>query len=77
MFISYSKTFESQTREPASGLRAKCLAVWYDTSLIPGDSFRDVIMSDSRKPLRAKSSCDIGSPLPTIRFLPGRMPWRN
>src|SRR6516165_12826454 len=46
IFISYSKGFQVQTEQLASELRAKGFSVWYDTSLVPGDSFREVITSE-------------------------------
>jgi class 3 adenylate cyclase/tetratricopeptide (TPR) repeat protein len=46
IFISYSKGFQAQTQELANELRAKGFSVWYDTSLVPGDNFREVIMSE-------------------------------
>jgi TolB-like protein len=46
VFISYSKEFGPQTKQLAEELEHKGFTVWYDTSLVPGDSFRDVIMSE-------------------------------
>jgi class 3 adenylate cyclase len=46
IFISYSKSFHAQTEQLANELRAKGFSVWYDTSLVPGDSFREVITSE-------------------------------
>jgi adenylate cyclase len=46
IFISYSKATAAQTEQLAKELQAKGFTVWYDTSLIPGDSFRDVIVSE-------------------------------
>jgi TolB-like protein/Tfp pilus assembly protein PilF len=46
IFISYSKGYQAQTEQLAKELRAKGFSVWYDTSLVPGDSFRDVIISE-------------------------------
>src|ERR1700680_4720278 len=46
IFISYSKGSQAQTQQLADELRAKGFTVWYDTSLLPGDSFRDVITSE-------------------------------
>src|SRR5215510_12683109 len=46
VFISYSKGYQAQTEQLAKELRAKGFSVWYDTSLVPGDSFRDVIISE-------------------------------
>src|SRR5215475_781540 len=46
IFISYSKGSQAQTEQLANELRAKGFTVWYDTSLVPGDSFREVIMSE-------------------------------
>jgi hypothetical protein len=49
IFISYSKNSKVQTEQLANELRSKGFSVWYDTSLVPGDSFRDVIMSELGK----------------------------
>src|SRR5262245_53975913 len=46
IFISYSKGSAAQTERLANELRSKGFTVWYDTSLVPGDSFREVIMSE-------------------------------
>src|SRR5215475_1242204 len=46
IFISYSKGFQAQTEQLANELRGKGYSVWYDTSLVPGDSFREVITSE-------------------------------
>jgi adenylate cyclase len=46
IFISYSKGSKAQTQQLADELRAKGFTVWYDTSLVPGDSFRNVITSE-------------------------------
>jgi hypothetical protein len=46
VFISYSKGSQAQTRQLADELRAKGYMVWYDTSLVPADSFRTVITSE-------------------------------
>ncbi len=46
IFISYSKASKAQVEQLANELRGKGFTVWYDTSLIAGDSFRDVIMSE-------------------------------
>ena len=46
IFISYSKESKAQTEELAKELQAKGFTVWYDASLVPGDSFGDVIMSE-------------------------------
>jgi adenylate cyclase len=46
IFISYSKSSKAQTEQLAQELRGKGFTVWYDTSLVPGDSFRDVITSE-------------------------------
>lgn len=45
IFISYAKKGHSQAELLANELQAKGFSVWYDTSLVPGDSFRDVILS--------------------------------
>src|SRR5215470_153215 len=46
IFISYSKEFGHQAQQFAEELQTKGFTVWYDTSLVPGDSFRDVIMAE-------------------------------
>ena len=46
IFISYSKQSQAQAKELAQELRAKGLSVWFDTSLVPGDNFSDVIMAE-------------------------------
>jgi adenylate cyclase len=46
IFISYSKGSKAHTRQLADELRARGFTVWYDTSLVPGDSFRNVITSE-------------------------------
>jgi TolB-like protein len=46
IFISYSKQSKAETEQLATELQAKGFSVWYDTSLVPGDSFRDVIISE-------------------------------
>ena len=45
IFISYAKEGHSQAEQLAHELQAKGFSVWYDASLVPGDSFRDVITS--------------------------------
>jgi TolB-like protein len=45
VFISYAKKGHSQADQLAQELQAKGFSVWYDTSLVPGDSFRDVIVT--------------------------------
>jgi hypothetical protein len=49
IFISYSKGSAAHTEQLAKELQDKGFTVWYDTSLVPGDSFRDVIMSELAK----------------------------
>jgi adenylate cyclase len=46
IFISYSKASQAQTAQLAQELQAKGFTVWWDTSLVAGESFRDVIMSE-------------------------------
>ena len=46
IFISYSKASSAQTEQLAKDLRGKGFTVWYDASLVPGDSFGDVILSE-------------------------------
>src|SRR5437016_213782 len=49
IFISYSKGSKAQTQQLADDLRARGFTVWYDTSLVPGDSFRHVITFELAK----------------------------
>src|SRR6516225_5844613 len=46
IFISYSKQSKAEAGQLANELQAKGFTVWYDTSLVPGDSFREVIISE-------------------------------
>jgi adenylate cyclase len=46
IFLSYSKKSRAQTEQLATELQAKGFSVWWDTSLVAGDSFREVIMSE-------------------------------
>jgi hypothetical protein len=46
IFISYSKAHRSVTEELARDLETLGFSVWWDTALILGDSFRDVILSE-------------------------------
>src|SRR5215471_3851341 len=46
IFISYSKQSKAEAEKLATELQAKGFTVWYDTSLIAGDSFGDVIVSE-------------------------------
>jgi TolB-like protein len=46
IFISYSKGDRAQAEQLANDLGAKGFSVWYDTSLVAGDSFREVITSE-------------------------------
>jgi TIR domain-containing protein len=46
IFISYSKASRAQTEELAKYSQAHGLTVWWDTSLVPCDSFRNVILSE-------------------------------
>jgi hypothetical protein len=46
IFISYSKASQAETKELAQDLQAKGFTIWYDTSLVAGDSFGDVIMTE-------------------------------
>jgi pimeloyl-ACP methyl ester carboxylesterase len=46
IFISYSKGSAAQTEQLATELRGKGFTVWYDASLVPGDSFGEVILSE-------------------------------
>src|SRR5215472_10121620 len=49
IFISYSKGSRAQATRLATDLQAKGFTVWYDTSLIAGDNYRDVIISELAK----------------------------
>ena len=46
VFISYSKSHVSLTRDLANELEAKGLDVWWDTELIAGKSFRERIIQE-------------------------------
>jgi TolB-like protein len=46
IFISYSKQSKAETERLAQELQAKGFTVWYDTSLVAGDSFRETIISE-------------------------------
>jgi hypothetical protein len=46
IFITYSKSSKAQTEQLAKELQAQGHSVWWDTSLVPGDSFRNVILSE-------------------------------
>lgn len=46
VFISYSKSHVSLTRDLANELEAKGLDVWWDTELIAGESFRERIIQE-------------------------------
>src|SRR5215470_3459878 len=46
IFISYSKTSRAHAEQLADDLRHKGFTVWYDTGLVAGDSFREVITSE-------------------------------
>lgn len=46
IFISYSKQSQARAKELAQELQAKGFTVWYDTSLVAGDNFGEVIMSE-------------------------------
>jgi class 3 adenylate cyclase/predicted ATPase len=46
IFISYSKQSKAEAEQLANELQAKGFTVWYDTRLIAGDNFGDVIMSE-------------------------------
>jgi hypothetical protein len=46
IFISYSKQSKADAGQLAGELQARGFTVWYDTSLVAGDSFGDVIMSE-------------------------------
>jgi adenylate cyclase len=46
VFISYAKEAKAETERLAQELQARGLSVWYDTSLVAGDNFGEVIMSE-------------------------------
>src|SRR5215467_13390321 len=46
IFISYSKQSKADAEQLADELQSKGYTVWWDTSLVPGDSFGDVILSE-------------------------------
>ena len=46
IFISYSKAYRAQTEQLAQALQERGFTVWWDTSLVPGDSFKDVIVAE-------------------------------
>src|SRR5215468_57161 len=46
IFISYSKQDQDEAHLLAAFLEAEGYSVWWDTSLLSGDSFRKVIMTE-------------------------------
>ena len=46
VFISYSKKDYDEARMLAAFLEAEGYSVWWDTSLVSGESFRKVIMTE-------------------------------
>ena len=56
IFISYSKSSWVQTEQLAKELQAQGLTVWWDTSLVPGDRFRNVILSELEQRGQCKPS---------------------
>jgi hypothetical protein len=46
VFISYSKAHAELTRALAKDLEAKGLTVWWDTEMVPGESFRQRIQEE-------------------------------
>src|SRR5215831_11454979 len=46
IFISYSKQSKAEAEQLAKELKSKGYTVWWDTGLVPGDSFGDVILSE-------------------------------
>lgn len=46
IFISYSKQSKAETEKLAKELQSEGYTVWWDTSLVPGDSFGEVIVSE-------------------------------
>ncbi len=59
IFISYSKAYRALTETLAKELEASGHTVWWDTSLVSGESFRDVIV---RELDAAKAALVIWSP---------------
>ena len=49
IFISYSKQDQSEVRLLAAFLEAQGYSVWWDTSLLSGDNFRQIIMEELAK----------------------------
>ena len=49
IFISYSKQDQSEARLLAAFLEAEGYSVWWDTSLLSGDNFRQIIMEELAK----------------------------
>src|SRR5262245_42528951 len=46
IFISYSKQSKAEAEQLAKELKSKGYTVWWDTGLVAGDSFGDVILSE-------------------------------
>lgn len=46
VFISYSKAHAQLTRDLARDIEAKGLTVWWDTEMVPGESFRQRIQQE-------------------------------
>jgi hypothetical protein len=46
IFISYSKVHILHTEELATALQEKGFTVWWDTRLVAGDNFKDVILAE-------------------------------
>jgi hypothetical protein len=46
VFISYSKASRTETEQLATELQGKGFSVWWDASLVAGDNFGDVILSE-------------------------------
>ena len=59
IFISYSKQCPEHTKALAADLQARGHATWWDTSLLPGDDFPDLI---ERKIDKAKAVIVIWTP---------------
>jgi hypothetical protein len=49
IFISYAKVDRAVTERLAGQLEARGYSVWWDTALVPGDSFREVIQEELKK----------------------------
>ena len=58
VFVSYAKTDRSLALKLAAMLEAEGWKVWWDTSLIPGDDFRNEIMTELGRARAVIAKCD-------------------